>query len=131
MKYFYTLSFVMLGLVAFSQQKNTDVNSPASSAINQTNTENTSVVIPRNSAGSVQSRTSQPAPLPYDVNDKFMGRADEFLGNLTVSKLPLDFPIYEKQWTLKEYNEVVTAFYYNHLDIVKEGVKRKLELLQH
>jgi hypothetical protein len=130
MKQIYTLSFLLFSFTAFSQTKSANANSPEKSAIEQKSRETPSNTV-RNSSVSAQGRVSQPAPLPYDVNDKYMGRGEEFLANLTVDKLPGDFPLYEKQWSLKEYNQVVLAFYYNHLDIVKEGVRKKLELLKH
>ena len=66
------------------------------------------------------------SPAPYDVNDKYMGRKAEFLNNLTVSELPADFPVYQKKWGVKEYNEVVDAYYRSHLSILKDQVKQKL-----
>jgi hypothetical protein len=131
MKQIFTLSLVLCGFAAFSQQKSERTNTSQPVVSEQQKNESTVAPITRTAPMSAQARTSEPAPLPYDVNDKYMGRAAEFLGNLTVSKLPSDFPVYEKQWSLKEYNGVVTAFYYNHLDIVREGVRKKLELLKH
>jgi len=131
MKQIFTLSLVLCCFAAFSQQKSERPNTAQPVVSEQQKSENTITPVTRTAPMSAQVRTSEPVPLPYDVNDKYMGRAAEFLGNLTVSQLPSDFPVYEKQWTLKEYNGVVTAFYYNHLDIVKEGVKRKLEQLKH
>lgn len=78
----------------------------------------------RTSASSVKAESS---PLPYNVNDKYMGRRDEFLNNLTVTELPADFPVYEKQWGLKEYNAVVDAYYMNHMELLKPKVKQKVQ----
>ena len=129
MKEICTLILIMLGFTAFSQQ-NVSNSQAQSTSSDQKNTENVANNV-RSSAVSSQVRTSEPVPLPYDVNDKYMGRAKEFIGNLTVSELPSDFPLYDKNWSLKEYNQVVLAFYYNHLNIVKENVRKKLELLEH
>jgi hypothetical protein len=126
MKQFFTLSLLLFSFSVFSQ-RTVSKDDPAPAATSETN----AVTQQRTSATSSQIRTSEPAKLPYDVNDKYMGRAAEFIGNLTVSELPHDFPVYEKQWSLKEYNQVVLAFYYNHMDIVREPVKEKLKLLQH
>ncbi|MDQ3047161.1 MAG: hypothetical protein M3R27_06400 [Bacteroidota bacterium] len=66
------------------------------------------------------------SPLPYDVNDKYMGRKAEFLNNLTVNELPADFPVYNKSLDLKQYNAIVDEFYRNHPGILKEHVKKKV-----
>jgi hypothetical protein len=131
MKQICTLSLVLFSFAAFSQQREVSKNGTQPIPNNQKATSTQVADNPRTSGSSVQVRTSEPVVLPYNVDDKYMGRAAEFLGNLTVSELPADFPVYEKQWDLKTYNEVVTAFYHNHLDIVRENVRKKLELLQH
>jgi hypothetical protein len=122
MKQILTLSFLLIGLNVFSQQQK--VSSPevkgAEPAANKENT------ITRTPGTSSQVRATEPVKSPYDVNDRYMGRSAEFLSNLTVSELPADFPVYEKQWGLKEYNQVVDAYYRNHLNIVNEKVKAKL-----
>src|ERR1700757_3767552 len=38
---------------------------------------------------------------PIDENDIYEGRKAEFLGNLTVSELPADFPTYDKSYGMK------------------------------
>lgn len=131
MKQIYTLSLILFSFTAFSQQRNVNPNTNPPAVTDTKNAEAPAIGNTRNPSGSVQAKTSPATPLPYDMEDKYMGRKAEFLGNLTVSELPADFPVYEKQWDLKTYNQVVTAFYYNHLDIVREPVKKKLELLQH
>lgn len=83
---------------------------------------------PRSAATSSRSRSVQ---LPYDVEDKYMGRKGEFLNDITLPDLPADFPVYDKEWSLKEYNQVVDAYFLNHKDIVKAGVREKLEIMQH
>ncbi|HEX7414266.1 MAG TPA: hypothetical protein VF411_09490 [Bacteroidia bacterium] len=64
---------------------------------------------------------------PIDENDIYMGRKDEFLGNLTVNELPADFPKYEKSYGLRYYNNLVDNFYLTHKDILKEKVRQKIE----
>src|ERR1035437_458333 len=64
---------------------------------------------------------------PIDENDVYMGRKDEFLGNLTVNELPADFPKYEKSYGLRYYNNIVDNFYASHKDILKEKVRQKIE----
>ncbi len=64
---------------------------------------------------------------PLDENDTYMGRTSEFLGNLTVSELPSDFPKYDKSYGLKYYNNLVDNFYGSHKDILKDGVRKKIE----
>jgi hypothetical protein len=126
MKQIFTLSLILLGFTAFSQQKNAGDKTSSSTSTEQKNTETTNNAV-RNSSVSVQSRTSQATPLPYNVDDKYMGRKAEFLGNLTVTELPSDFPVYEKQLDLKAYNNLVTSYYLNHMNIVRKEVRQKLE----
>ena len=64
---------------------------------------------------------------PIDENDVYMGRKDEFLGNLTVNELPADFPKYEKSYGLRYYNNIVDNFYASHKDILKAHVRQKIE----
>lgn len=133
MKQILTLSILLVSISVFAQQKNVAKETPATNRVEPIKAQSADAGVgsPRTAASSSQSRTAEPAPLPYNVDDRYMGRKEEFLGNLTVKELPADFPVYEKQWSLKEYNQVVTAFYYNHMDIVKENVKTKLAMLQH
>lgn len=75
---------------------------------------------------SVKVEASQAEPLPYDVNDIYMGRKSEFLNSMIVTELPADFPKYLKEWSVKDYNAVVDAYFLNHLDLLKEKPKQKL-----
>ncbi len=111
MKKLILLLFVSACMSAFAQEKTT------------TNSQ-TQPTQARTSATSIKAEST---PLPYNVNDKYMGRRDEFLNNLTVKELPADFPVYEKQWSLKDYNAVVDAYYTNHMDILKPKVKQKMQ----
>ena len=80
---------------------------------------------------SVRLETSAPIAQPYDVNDEYMGRKNEFLNSMIVKELPADFPKYQKGWSIKDYNAVVDAYYTTHLDILKEKPKQKiLRLIQ-
>ena len=156
MKQIFTLLFLLFGLTVFSQQKTTAKQQaakpqsaapaakpvtaakpaavstaapaeikPAATTENQTSTNTPD---PRTAASSSQSRA---VALPYDVDDKYMGRKDEFLNDITLPELPADFPVYDKQWNLKEYNQVVDAYFINHKDILKARVREKIDLLQH
>ena len=64
---------------------------------------------------------------PVDEDDIYMGRKAEFLSNLTVSELPVDFPKYDKSYGLRYYNNLVDNFYFTHKNILKDGPKQKLE----
>ena len=81
-------------------------------------------------AGSVRVQASAPIVKPYDENDIYMGRTKEFLNQMVVEKLPDDFPKYQKEWSVKDYNAVVDAYYTTHLDILKENTKQKILLLK-
>ncbi len=110
------LLFVLLvsaSSTAFAQEK---------TAVNTTNSQEQPVQ-KRTASSSVKGESS---PSPYDVNDKYMGRKEEFLNNLVVSTLPIDFPLYDKKMSLKEYNQAVDNFYRTHTGILKETVKQKL-----
>lgn len=62
-----------------------------------------------------------------DENDIYMGRKAEFLGNLTISELPADFPKYDKSYGLRYYNNLVDNYYGSHKDILKPKVREKIE----
>jgi len=64
---------------------------------------------------------------PLDENDIYMGRKAEFLGNMTVSELPSDFPKYDKSYGLGYYNNLVDNYYGAHKDILKDYVRQKIE----
>lgn len=116
MKKTVTYLLVLVSTVAFSQEKKADAV-------------NTNQASPRTSASSVKVDNNAAKEYSYDVNDKYMGRKDEFLFMMTVPKLPSDFPLYNKEWGIKEYNAVVDAYCMMHLDIMKDGVKQKLQML--
>ncbi|MCW3103921.1 MAG: hypothetical protein JWO09_2361 [Bacteroidetes bacterium] len=129
MKQVFTLSFLLLGLSVFSQQKNPPAKQPAAATtVTTPPAPQETPVNPRATSTSSQVKSSEVAPLPYDVNDKYMGRKSEFLNSMTVSELPADFPAYEKQWNLKEYNQVVEAYFVNHRELLKPRVKEKIDL---
>ena len=81
-------------------------------------------------AGSVRVQASAPIVKPYDENDMYMGRKNEFLNSMIVTELPSDFPKYQKEWSVKDYNAVIDAYYTTHLDILKEKPKQKILLLK-
>jgi hypothetical protein len=85
-------------------------------------------MLPRPAATNTTTARTQSHTLPYDVNDKYMGRKMEFLNQMTVKELPFDFPVYQKElgWGLDEYNAVVQAYYMNHKDILKPRVLEKI-----
>ena len=64
---------------------------------------------------------------PIDENDIYMGRKAEFLGNMTVTELPADFPKYDKSYGLRYYNNLVDNYYGAHKNILKDNVRQKLE----
>ncbi len=82
----------------------------------------------RNASNSVKLATHDTAPLPYDVDDKYMGRAAEFKQLFKSKKLPADFPVYEKQygWGIREYNAVVGAYLLNNKDLLTDAVLKKI-----
>lgn len=61
-----------------------------------------------------------------DENDQYQGRKQEFLSQIIIKEIPVDFPKYEKWMGVKHYNEIIEEYYKMHLDIVKESVKNKL-----
>ena len=113
MKKLLFILLVSISISAFAQEKTTGSTSNSQEQPAQK----------RTAASSVKAESS---PLPYDVNDKYMGRKEEFLNNLIVSALPADFPLYNKKMSLTEYNQVVDNFYKTHTGILKEAVKQKL-----
>jgi hypothetical protein len=126
MKQVFTLSFLLVGFLSFSQQR--QENTVQKTSANVAESKPGSALDSHRSA-SLTSRGQvriQATPLPYDIEDKYMGRKSEFLNNLTVTELPSDFPVYDKQFSLKEYNAAVDAFYLNHQEILKNKTKEKL-----
>jgi hypothetical protein len=128
MKQVFTLSLFLLSFSLFSQQKSTSQTpknevKPASETVTD---QQTPAINPRSARTSSQNRVSETAPVLYDVNDKYMGRKTEFLNNLTVSELPHDFPLYTSELSLRDYNNLVDAFYFSHKDILRDKVKEKI-----
>jgi hypothetical protein len=131
----FTFLFVFAGLGLFAQSK---TSSPAQTQPVNPRTTVTSVQSddqqdPKNNrtvSSTVQTRTSETPYLGYDMNEKYMGRTAEFLNVLNVPELPADFPVYDKAWSLKDYNGVVDAYYINHMDLLKPKYKQKIEALK-
>lgn len=80
----------------------------------------------RSLESSIKVESSAPIVKPYDEKDMYMGRKNEFLNSMIVKELPADFPKYQKEWSVKDYNLVVDAYYMSHLDILKEKPKEKI-----
>ena len=117
MKNLITACLMIINLSLFAQEKvvvTQQKSSPQASS-------------PRTAATSARTENKAVEPLTYDVNDKFMGRKNEFLNMIIVPELPSDFPIYDKQWGVKEYNAVIDAYFMTHKDILKERVKQKIQ----
>ena len=124
MKRILTLSFLLFSIAAFAQQKAAKQPAAATPAPSS-ETQRTADQDAR--AGmAVKARTTQPAPLPYDVNDMYMGRKNEFLNQMIVSELPADFPIYRKGWSLTDYNQVVHDYYINHKELLTQNMLNKI-----
>lgn len=60
-----------------------------------------------------------------DENDPYQGRKQEFLSKIILSDLPLDFPKYEKWMGVRNYNQIIDDYFKNHMDILKDKVKKK------
>ena len=78
-----------------------------------------------NSSNSKKVETSSPG-FQLDENDPYQGRKSEFLNQIIVPEIPVDFPKYEKWMGVRHYNEVIEDYYKKHPDILKESVKNKL-----
>lgn len=114
MKNIVTACFLLISLSMFAQEKTTTPSTESQPS-------------KRNAATSSKTKVTETPVSPYDVNDKYMGRKDEFLNSMIISELPLDFPVYDKLWSVTEYNAVVDAYYMLHMDILKERVKQKIQ----
>jgi hypothetical protein len=131
MKQVFTLFFLLVGIAVFSQQKqNTEARTTSTTTTTTITSESKDQTVPvagqRTAASSSQTRTSAANPVSYDVNDPYLGRKAEFLKNLTVPELPVDFPTYQKQWSYEDYNQVVDAYYKQHKEILTEKVKARI-----
>lgn len=62
-----------------------------------------------------------------DENDPYQGRKQEFLSKIILSELPADFPKYEKWMGVRNYNQIIDDYFKNHLDILKDRVKKKYQ----
>ena len=107
-----------IGMWAQSSVTKQEKNTPQNPATNST--------VQRPIESSVRVETSPLPVKPYDENDMYMGRKNEFLNSMVVKELPADFPKYQKEWSVKDYNAVVDAYYTTHLDILKEKPKQKI-----
>lgn len=124
MKRILTLSFFLFSIAAFSQQK--AAKQPAA-ATPVSSSEAQRIAEQEARAGmAVKARTTEPAPLPYDVNDMYMGRKNEFLRQMVVSELPADFPVYRREWSLMDYNLAVEAYYLSHKELLTQNALNKI-----
>lgn len=121
MKNILTACLMIASLTAFAQNNATNTQQNTNPPASQDRT--------ARSSSKTQVTTAPSEPLPYDVNDKYMGRKDEFLFMTTLKELPSDFPVYAKQWGVKEYNGVIESYFMNHIDILKDNVKPKIQYL--
>jgi hypothetical protein len=119
MKNILTACLMMAGVSLFAQDRTTTTQQ----------NQNDQMSNPRTVSSSARVESRAIEPLSYDVNDAYMGRKDEFLNMMNVSELPSDFPLYDKKWGVKEYNGVVDAYFMNHMSILKDRVKEKVQLL--
>lgn len=127
---FFMLVFLTGSLSAFSQDAKTEKKQePAASTttIDGANTASTPVNV-RTASTSVKMEFSESAELPYNVDDKYMGRAESFKQLFKSNELPPDFPVYEKQygWGVREYNAVVGAYLENNKHLLTDKVLQKL-----
>ena len=138
MKQLVVFSILLISSATFAQDKKQtidDSQKPASPNIQENKivgaNQNEADVLanPRTANNSVRLESREPASLPYNVDDKYMGRAEEFKGLFKTKELPADFPVYEKQygWGIKEYNAVVGAYLENNKALLTEPVLRKLD----
>lgn len=119
MKKLVSVFFIFLGFGAYAQ-----------TSVDRQNQNGSDATIQRSAATSVRNDVSPTQPLPYDINDPYMGRKAEFLNQMIVTELPADFPKYEQQWDVKDYNAVVDAYYINHPEILKEKFRQKVKYIQ-
>lgn len=80
-----------------------------------------------NTTSNVQKRVdTEGKSFQLDENDSYQGRKEEFLSQIILKELPMDFPKYEKWMGVRHYNEVIDDYYKKHLDILNPIVKQKL-----
>jgi uncharacterized protein YycO len=63
-----------------------------------------------------------------DEDDMYQGRQKEILNNLTVKKIPNDFPKYQKGNGVIWYSQQIDNYYMSHPSIISELVRKKLGL---
>lgn len=130
------ICFFSITQIMFSQENN---SKQTDKSVNQTVKKNTSerssevktkaVTSPASNSSNndVQKRVdTQGKSFQLDENDAYQGRTEEFLSQITLKQLPSDFPKYEKWMGVRHYNEIISDYYKQHLDIVTPIVKQKL-----
>lgn len=128
----FLLGFFIIGFVGANaqEQMSNEAKAKARKDITKAQANKNRTTKPINSVGGVNNSgyvTNEPANKNLNENDIYMGRKAEFLNNLTVTELPSDFPKYDKSYGLKYYNNIVDNYYGAHKDILKPGVKEKIE----
>lgn len=74
-------------------------------------------------AGSTETK----AVIQLDENDIYQGRKQEFENLFLAKKLPADFPVYHKSYGVKGYNQMIHSYCTNHLDLLNQQVKAKIQ----
>lgn len=70
---------------------------------------------------------SKPATVQIDENDQYQGRQEEFKRLFISETIPSDFPKYSKSYGIKGYNQMIDYYCMQHLNLLKEPVRKKLE----
>ena len=135
-KILFTICFLCLSQILISQEnnsKNVSKNPKGNSKEGQLNTNDNihksrvSGTENHNSSTNLQKQVdTKGKSFQLDENDYYQGRKEEFLSQITLKELPLDFPKYEKWMGVKSYNQIIDEYYRKHLDILKPIVKNKL-----
>lgn len=70
---------------------------------------------------------SKQATVQLDENDQYQGREEEFKRLFISETIPSDFPKYSKSYGIKGYNQMIDYYCMQHLNLLKEPVRKKLE----
>ncbi|MBI3520964.1 MAG: hypothetical protein HY062_16615 [Bacteroidetes bacterium] len=133
-KILFTICFIVFGHILISQEEKLKSNNGNSKASAKQNTASTNDDALRskvsknmsNNAAVQKQVDTQGQSFQLDENDMYQGRKEEFLSQITLKELPVDFPKYEKWMGVRHYNEAIDDYYRKHLDIVIPIVKQKL-----
>lgn len=131
----FTVYFFCMSQISFSQENNSKnaekkpIDNPKKATTNGVSgvqTKSITSVNSNNSNNAQKQVDTQGKSFQLDENDAYQGRTEEFLSQITLKELPVDFPKYEKWMGVRHYNEVVSDYYKKHLDILIPSVKQKL-----